>query len=792
MIQDLRYALRTLVRTPGLAAVVIIVLALGIGANTVIFTAANDFLLRSMPFAAADRLVALRETGNGGGATSPRDYLDWRDQNRTFRDLAAYSDRGGFNLTGAGDAERVRGMLVTASFFPLLGVKPQLGRTFLAREDAPGGSPVVVLGYSLWQRRFGGRSDVLGRSIRLDGHVCTVLGVMPPGFWYSNAHEEVYGPLRLDPAEPYRGGHYLNVIGRLKDGVKRAQAQADISTVIAAILRRDPQNAGQGVVVEPLREQTVREVKPALLALVGGVGLLLLIACANVANILLARAAGREREMAVRRAIGATSGRIVRQVLTESVLLSVAGAGAGLLVAVWGVHFLYAAIPADLLPVSMAGIDWKVLGFTGGVALLTGLLFGIAPAWSVSGRDLTQPLKESVGTSIGRARGRMGRSLMVAEVALSVLLLSGAGVLTKSFVRLMSVRPGFQPENVLTVRVDRVRSEAEFCLRVVDGIGALPGVRAVGAASNLPMTGQDWGQNLTVEGRPFRGDADYVWACHRVVTRGYFHAIGMRLLAGRLFGAADTRDRPEAAVINQTFADKAWPNEDPIGKRFRIGDYPKFANDPVTVIGVVADAKYRGLADDPYPEMFFSMEKDGAIHNTTFVIRAARNPTALAGSVRAIIQGIDADQPITAVGTLDDLIGRSVAPQRLTMLLGTMFSLLAMMLAGTGLYGVISYSVSQRRQEIGIRMALGAVRGQVMRLVLAQGLGLAISGVGAGIVGTLVLGQYLNGLLFQVTARDPLILAGVGGLVLAIAAVASYFPARRAVEEDPMAALRCQ
>jgi len=792
VLQDLRYSLRLLAKTPAFSGMIVFALALGIGASTAIFTAANDFLFRPLPFPDSGRLVALTETARlkeVSGWTSPRDYLDWKEQNHAFVDMAAWSPAG-YSLTGGGEPERVPGMGVTASFFPVLGVKPFLGRSFLSREDVPTGSPVVVLSHSLWQRRFTGRPGILGQAIAVNGKPFTVVGVMPPGFCFSNAHEDIFVPLGLDSAEIYRGGHFLKVIARLKAGVPLERAQADMSALIAAIVRNDPQNAGQGVMIERLHDRMAREVKPALLALLAAVGLVLLIACANVANMLLARAAAREKEIAVRLAIGARAGRIVRQMLTESVLLAAAGASLGLLFALWGVGILYASIPADLQPLHPSGVDWTVLGFTALVAVLTGLLFGLVPAWSAVSPDLVQSLKEGARVPAGAGRRRLRGWLVIFEVALSVVLLAGAGVLIKSFTRLMAVNPGFRPESVLTVRIQRQRFQEQFCSQVLDRAAAVPGVLAAGAASNLPMTGQDWGQNLTVDGRPFRGDQDYVWACHRVASLDYFRTIGLRLLIGRLFSAGDTRDRPPVAVINEAFAKKAWPDENPVGKRFRIGDYPEHASDPIAVIGVVSDAKYLGLADAPFPEMFFSMSQGGATNGMTFVFRTTQDPYALAGRVRGIIRAIDPNQPITKVSTLETLVAESVAPQRLTMLVGSMFAALALVLAGTGLYGVISYSVAQRTHEIGVRMALGAPHNRVIRLVVAQGLELTLVGLALGLAAALAFGQLLAGLLFDVSPRDPLILAGVSVALALIALAASYLPARRAAGTDPLSALR--
>ncbi len=794
MIRDLRYALRLIVKNPGFSLLIIFALALGIGATSAIFAVANDFLFRPLPFADPARLVAVSEISRVkeiSGWTSPRNYLDWREQNHVFVDMAAWSARG-FNVTSGGQAERLAGMRVTASFFPVLGVHPILGRSFLAREDMPNGDPVAVVSYSLWQRRFGGRPEVLGRPITLDAKPYTIVGVMPPGFCFSSAHEDVFTPLNLDPAWTYRGSYYLKILARLKTGVSVEFARSNINAILAVIRRIDPEHVGQGVIVERLRDHMTRQVKPALLALLAAVAMVLLIACANVANMLLARATAREREIAVRRAIGAHAGHIVRQMLTESVLLAAVGAALGVSLASLGVASFYRVVAADLQPLQRAGVDWTVVGFTAALSLFTALLFGLAPAWKAASPVLVTSLKEGPHAGGRNGPGRLLGVLIVFEVALSVVLLAGAGVLIKSYVRLSAVDPGFRSKGVLTVRIQRQRDQGRFCSAVLERARALPGIIGVAAASNLPMTGQDWGQNLTVEGRPFRGEQDYIWACHRVVSRDYFRTLGMRVLRGRAFTTAESHGGPQVVVVNETFAKKAWPNENPIGKRFRIGDYPKYSGDPIAVIGVVADAKYIDLADEAFPEMFFSMEREGATNGLTFVFRTPRDPHTLIASVRGIINSIDPDQPITKVNELETLVAESYAPQRITVLLGGIFGMLALVLAVTGLYGVVSYSVAQRRHELGVRMALGASPASVVRLIVLQGLTLTLSGLGLGIAAALALGQLLNSLLFQVSPHDPAVLFGVSVAFAAVAVAASFVPARRAAATDPASTLRSQ
>jgi putative ABC transport system permease protein len=791
--QDVRFGLRTLRRTPTSTAAAVITLALGIGANTAIFTAVNDFLLRPLPFGDPGRLVAVtafeRQQAISGWASAP-DFRDWRSQNRVFTDMSARYERA-FNVTGGAEPERIAGMEVTASFFPVLGVTPILGRDFRPAEDRPGGAPVAIVSHAFWQRQLGGNPGILGQSVTLDGKRFTVIGVMPAGFRFSNAMEDVWICLRLNPANNYRGSTFLKVLARLRPGVTVRQAQAEMNAIAGRLRSAYPQsNTGRGVTVELLHDRLVSGVRPALIVLMAMVGLVLLIACANVANLLLARATGREREIAIRRAVGAAPGRIVRQMLTESAVLAAAAGAAGFVLAVCGVRLLYAAIPEGMKPLSAGGVNFQVFGFTLATCLGAGVLFGLAPAFLSSRSDMARAANGGSSAWGGRSRTRLRGWLVISEVALAMILLTGGGVLIRSFVRLASVDPGFRPGNILTLRMTHQQRDSEFYRQAIEKVTNLPGVTAAGITSRLPMTGQDWGQNIFPEGRPAAVRyADQLFADTRIVSSGYFHAIGMSLRRGRAFSGEMPRPGPPECVINEALARRVWPGEDPIGKRFKIGD-PRTPDTRQwnTVIGVVRDSKRTGLAEPAAPEMYFQ----GSIPGMSMVVRGSAGPESLAAAVRAAVRSIDPNQPISDVRLLDRIVSESIAPQRVTMALAALFSVLALVLVGTGLYGVIAHSVAQRTQEIGIRIALGARGGQVLRLVVRQAMALVAIGFAIGAAGALAATRLLASLLFEVGPRDPATIAAVSILLAAVALAASWLPARRAAQVDPAVALRSQ
>ncbi|MGC9994594.1 MAG: ABC transporter permease [Terriglobia bacterium] len=796
LLQDLRFGLRQLGRNPGFALIAILTLALAIGANTAIFTVANDFLFRPLPFSNSDRVVMVKcaqrrlaqsgQATEGGWADQPS-FKYWRDHNQVFQAMAAWAGEGEqSNLTGPEGPERVRAKQVTEGFFRVLGVTPILGRTFSAAEDQPGGNRVAVISHALWQTRFGSDRDIPGKKLFLNGESYEVIGVLPTNFRFSTAPEDVWVPLQANLAVG-AGGYYLHALGLLKPGVGLPQAQADMETLAAQLAKIFPQewNSDQYVTVESLRYRYDKELRPSLLVLLGFAGLVLLIACANLANLLLARAAGRQQEIAIRRALGAGRWRIVRQMLIESGLLGLAGGAVGVLFATYGVEVLYVLLPSAWSPLTRGGIDAPVLLFSLAVSLLTVLLFGMAPALRASGFDLNETLKQGPREARSAAGAQSYRGVLVAgEVALAAILLTGAGLLAKSFVRISTVALGFQPESVLAVALHRTGQHMEhFYDPLLQRISALPQVRAAGIINFAPLTGGGWGQDITIGGRPPRARGDLIWAAHRQATPGYFRAMGIPLLRGRAFEESDWWS--DNAIISEAMAKQYWPGEDPIGKHFGVN----CADSPClwrTVVGVVGDVKELGPAAEPAIAMYF-MEIGKEM---TLAVRATEDPTRLVADIRQIVHSLDPNQPIGDVRTMQSMAAESVAPQRLTMLVSMLFAALALVLAMVGLYGVISYSVAQRTHEFGVRMALGAERSDILKLVVGQGSRLILMGVGMGILGALALTRFVSSLLYGVKPTDPLTFLGVTLLLIAVALLASYIPARRATKVDPLVALR--
>ena len=776
-LQDFKYALRLCRKNPGWSTVTVATLALGIGATTTVFSVFNDFLLRPLPFRDAERLVTIdqydrTEARGAKGYTSPPNYLDWKAQNHVFEDVAAWDATAEqFNLTGVNEPERLRGARVTANFFSLLGVSPVRGRAFGPEQDKPGGATVAVLGYGLWQRQFGGDSDAIGKDITLDGKPFRVVGVMPRGFQFSVPGEEVWVPMG-GVLKGGRGGFHLKVIARLKPGATMANTQTEMATISDRLARDYPQeNRNRTAQVEPLRDRYAQALRPALIALLAAVSLLLSIACANVAGLLVARAAARRTEMAIRSALGASTRRILHQVLTESIVLALAGGALGFATAVSGVHVLYAAVPARMHPLEPAGADLSVLTFALAVSLLTGVVFGIAPAWNAARYPL---LREK--------RGRLRQWLVVSEVAISVVLLVGAGLLIKSFVRLLDLDFGFRPENVLTANLSHTKpNDSAFYAGVLDRIAALPGVRTAAAANFIPINTESWGQDIYIEHGTFRPAGDFIWVGHRSVSLDYFRAIGIHLLRGREFAGQDAR--LPVSVINAKMAHTFWQNEDPIGKRFKIGIH---SDRWISVIGVVADVKYFGLEDEAIPEMYF-LE---FMPRMTLVVRADKDASGLATAIRTAVYSVDREQPVSDIRTMESIISDSAAPRRLTMLLIGCFAAIALLLAGVGLYGLISYSVAQRSHEFGVRMAIGAQRSDILHGVLTDGLRLWLIGTLTGLSGAWVLTTIMKSVLFGVDAHDTAIFGIVPMVLGALALLASYLPARRAANIDPIKALR--
>ena len=804
--QDLRYGLRTLVRNPGFTFVAVIALALGIGANSAIFSVVNTVLLRPLPYKDPDRLVMVWEDDTKGGY--PRDtpaaanYIDWRNQNQVFAGMAALADQS-FNLTGAGEPERIDGRRVSADLFPLLGVEPQLGRAFTPEEDQPGANRVVIMSHGLWQRRFGADGNIIGKPLTFNGASFTVVGVMPPHFQFPSREVELWVPIAFTAQEAAnRGRHYLQVIARLKPGVTLQQARAEMNTIAARLQQQHPdQNTGLGAAVTPLHEHVAGDIKPALLVLLGAVGFVLLIACANVANMLLARAAARQKEIAVRVALGASRWRLLRQFLAESVLLAALGGGVGLLLAVWGVSLLKTFIPENISQVRAITVDAKVLIFTLLVSLLTGLIFGLAPAAHASILNLNETLKEGGRDSAAGSRGNRIRGLLVVgEVAVSLVLLIGAGLLINSFLRLRNVDPGFRTDNLLTMSVvlpqqkypDRARRSA-FYTELVRRVEALPGVKSAAVANWIPLVRQGDSIGFSIEGRPdpAPGQGKRPTVVTRVVHPHYFRTMGIQFLRGREFGEQDKVDSPAAAVISETMARRFWPGEDPLGKRITPGRPDSTdPDDWVTIVGVVKDVRQFELVADPKPQMYLSYVQAGFFAPRHLVVSTNVEPLSLAATVRKAVWEIDKDQPVSDVSTMEDVLSESIARQRFSMLLLGIFAALALALAAVGIYGVLSYSVAQRTHEMGVRMALGAQRSDVLRLVVGQGLKLVLVGVALGLAAAFVLTRVMSSLLFGVSATDPTTFITISLVLTGVAVLASYIPARRATKVDPMIALR--
>jgi putative ABC transport system permease protein len=803
-IQDLRYGARILWKNPGFTLIAVITLALGVGANTAIFSVANTALLRPLPYQNPDELVMVWETapklGFPHNDVAPANFIDWRDQNRVFTQIAAFGGAS-LSLTGLGEPERIEGERVSASLFPLLGVAPALGRVFTEQEDRSEAQGVIVLSHSLWQRRFGGDTGIIGQSLTLNNHPYTVVGVMPAHFRFPGREQEFWVPMAFEPDEAAgRGDHYLSVVARLKPGVTRQQAQVEMDTIAARLQQQYPRtNTDQGVALIPLHEEFAGAIRKPLLILMGVVGFVLLIACANLTNLLLARATRRSSELTIRAALGASRMRLIRQLLTESVLLALSGGAVGALLAIWGVDLLETLIPENLAQARGVVVDGRVLGFSAAVSLLTGVVFGLAPALQISKLNLTEALKEGGRSGAGSgSQGRLRGALVIGEIALSLVLLTGAGLMIKSFYRLTGVDPGFQADKSLTMRMhlsgekygDSVKRRT-FYDHMLQQVQSIPGVQSAGVITQLPLTTQGLSFNFSPEGQPPMPASNLPMAVFRVISQDYFRAMGIPLLRGRSFTPQDSADAQAVVVINRTMAERFWPGQEALGKRFKIGasDSP---NPLMLVVGVVGDVRQSSLDQALKPEMYVSHLQDRRFFAIPrdLVVRTTGDPLALAAAARAEIWKLDKDLPLYRVRTVEQILSASVAGQRFNMLLLTVFAALALLLAAVGVYGLMSYATAQRTREIGVRLALGARASDVLRLVMKQGLILTISGVAIGLVGAFALTRLMTGLLFGVSATDPMTFTLIAALLTLVALAACWIPARRAARVDPMVALR--
>jgi putative ABC transport system permease protein len=798
LLQDLRHGARLLVRTPGFAAIAIAALAIGIGANTAIFSVVNTLLIQPLPYHDADRLAIVWEHNiprdKKNNVVAPANFLHWREMNQGFADLAAVSSTFDVTLTGAGDPEEVPTQLVTAEVFPILGVRPAIGRGFTPEEIRPG-SRVVMISDRLWKRRFSGDPGILERPIVSGGTPYTVIGVMPPGFSFLDRNVDVWQPFGFTAQTRTPRGRSIQVIGRLKPDVTFARAQEDMTRVASELTRRFPDfNTGWTARVVPLRDQLTGDVRPALLVLAGAVTFVLLIACANVANLLLARATARQRELAVRAALGAARGRLIRQLLAESLVLSVAGGITGLLLAWWALNFLRAVV-AERLPIQrleMVGIDGWVLVFTLGASVFCGLVFGVVPALTAAGPSLNDALKEG-GRTGSVSRGNRTRSaFVIVEIALALVLLVGAGLLMRSFKLLLDVDPGFDPARTVTMRLSLPSSRyggdgqrAQFFDRFFQQVDALPGVQASGSISWLPLAGGGAATSMEIVGQPKPPKGQEPVADVRVISHEYLKAMGVPLLKGRLFNEQDAADAKGRVVINDTMARRHWPGQDPIGKRVRIA-WDDLEDE---VIGVVGDVKHAGLHGEIRAMTYWPFQRS-PYGTMTIAVRTAGEATSVVNAIAGVVRQMDPDLVFANVRTMEEVVARSVAERRLTMLLLTVFAGAALLLAAVGIYGVIAYSVTQRTQEIGIRMALGAQRGDVLRMIVGQAMALTLTGILIGGVGALLLTRLMTGLLFNVEPGDPLTFLAVAVVLGIVAACASYVPGRRATRVDPVIALR--
>lgn len=796
LIREVRYCVRSLLKHPGFVAIAVITLALGIGANTAIFSVVNAVLLRPLAYRDPSKLVTVLH--DGSSPVAPANFFDWQRQSQSFEALAA-AQWWEPNLSGTDQPEHLRGLQMTAQMFQLLGVDPMLGRTFAAGEDQPGNEHVVVLSNRLWQRRFGGDRNAIGKQVMLDGASFTVIGVMPPDFqfapfWATRA--ELWSPLNLAPRVDDRAGQSLRVFGRLKPGVTRIQAQSEMEAINRRLEEQYPTtNKGLSVSVDPLLEQAVGKTRPALLVLLASVGFVLLIACANVANLMLARATARKKEIALRMVLGATRRRIARQLLIESLTLALLGGGLGLALGVAGEKALISLAPPNLPRIDNVSLDLTVLFFTLGLSVLTGLLFGLAPVLQNRRADFNESLKDGErGSTAGITRQRLRRVLVVSEMALAVMLLIGGGLLVRSFLQLRAVDPGFNPHNLLTMTIPLSGSQhatgpkrAAFFDQLIPRINSLPGVESVSAINHLPIVGDLWTLGFSIEGQPPSLPGQGPRAVYRIIRPDYFRTMGVPLLRGRDFNARDNDTVPGVVIVNEAMAQRYWPNQDPIGQRISVSDD---GLNPREVVGIVKGSKQDDWTIASRPEMYLPHLQATTPRSLTLVVRTKSDPLSMVTAIKNEVGAIDKSVPVAEIRSMDDVVTVALSPQRFNTLLLGIFGCVALALATVGIYGVISSAVTSRTHEIGVRMALGARASDVIRMVVGQGMTLTAIGIAIGLSGAFFVTRLMSGLLYGVGTNDVVTFISTPLLLSAVALGACYLPARRATKVDPLVALK--
>lgn len=812
MFQDVRYGVRMLLKHPGVTAIAVLTLALGIGANTAIFSVVNAVLLNPLPYREPDRLVSLWENVpiHGRWRASPANFFDWKKQNTVFEDVAAFTQTS-MTLTGAGEPAQLVGTRVSSGYFSVVGVDPLLGRSFAAEEHETGKGAVVILGHAFWQRRFGGDRNIINRSVTLNDATYTVVGVMPPGIFpvsptttgriiFDEQQQNFWLPMSFTPEwANARSAHVLGVVARLKTTVSLDQAVAEMNTIGARLEKEHLANTGEGIIVSPFMNEVVGDVKPALLTLLGAVGLVLLIACANVASLLLAQHAGRSKEIAIRAALGAGRARLVRQFFLEGLLLSFVGTVAGLLIATMGTKLLLQFVPEGVPRLAQVSLDWKVLAFTILISLGTCLIFGLLPGWHASRPNLQTALEQSGRTSgPGASRLRFRQALVVFQVSVAVMLVIGSGLLIKSFWLLRQVDPGFQAEGVLsaglTLPVSKYSKREQinaFHKQLIERLSTLPGVKSATVAYDHPLA-SNWVDSFEIEGRPVSAENRSQSANFITVGPEYFDTVDVKLAAGRRFTAFDDVNHPGVVLINESFARHYFPNENPLGLKLKLGPARIWRGERLTsfeIVGIVRDVKLAGLEAPSEPAYYVSASQL-PLEDMTILVRTATDPASIVSGVRQAVWSIDPNQPISNVSTLEKVVDDSIAQRRLNMLLMGLFGGLALLLSAVGIYGLLSHAVTQRTQEMGIRMALGAQVGDVLKLVLRQGMLLALTGEAIGLIAAFALTRLIRGLLFGVTPNDAMTFVAVVGVLTIVAFLACYIPARRATKVDPLIALR--